>query len=149
MKSRFFPLVLVLGTVPAVAGADQVWREQSRRTIPAEGLAVVVVVENARGRVEARPSADGSLHITALKIARAASSSDAREIARSTTVELERDGNRYFVRVKYPRKESVHVNFWDGFDLSTPRLEVRVEVDVPPAAGVQLVATSGDLFTHD
>src|SRR6185369_5467467 len=73
---------------------------------------------------------------------------DAREIARATSVELGRDGSRYVIRVRYPHKESVHVNFWDGFDLSTPRLDVRIAIEVPAALDVQLVASSGDLFTR-
>lgn len=141
-------LALVLGVAPQSVAADQAWREQSRRTVPAAGLDLVVV-ENARGRIEVRPSPDADLHITALKIARANSGADAREIARATSVELQRDGSRYLIRVKYPRKESIRVNFWEGFDLSMPRLEVRMTVEVPAALGVQLTASSGDLFTHD
>src|SRR5215831_19359327 len=117
-------LVMALCGVPGLAMADQAWREQSQRTVPAAGLDQLVV-ENARGRIEVHPSSDGDLHVSALKIARASTESEARGIAKAASVELQKDGKRYWVRVRYPQKESVHVNFWDGFDLSNPRLEVR------------------------
>src|SRR5262245_5974110 len=148
MKPREAWLVLALCAVPGLAVADQAWREQSRRTIPAAGIEQLVV-ENARGRIEVHPSRDADLHVTALKIARANSESEARTIASAATVQLRKDGKRYVIRVRYPQKESVHVNFWDGFDLSMPRLEVRLSVDVPSALAVQLISSSGDLFTYD
>src|SRR4030095_13687954 len=98
---------------------------------PAEGL-TVLLVDNARGRTRVRPSTDGKLHITARETARAGAEDEAKKIARTASVELSREGSRYVVKVKYPRKESVHVNFWDGFDLSVPRLEVRLAGEGPP-----------------
>ena len=141
-------VLLALTATPGVAGADQAWREQSRRVEPAAGLEQLVV-ENARGRIDVRPSPDENLHVTALKIARAASTSDAQKIARTATVEIEHDGPRYVVRVRYPRHESVRVNFWDGFDLSLPRLEVRLTIQVPARLAVQLQSSSGDVLTQD
>jgi DUF4097 and DUF4098 domain-containing protein YvlB len=148
MSGKWILVVLALGASPASAKADQAWREQSRRVEPAEGVSLLVV-ENDRGRIDVRPSADGKLHITALKIARAATQADAQKIARTASVEIQREGARYMVKVKYPHKESVHVNFWEGFDLSVPRLEVQLAIEVPPALAIQLSANSGDLFTQD
>jgi hypothetical protein len=148
MKARAILIVLALGAAPSLAAADQAWREQSRRVESAEGL-TALVVDNARGRIDVRPSADGKLHITALKIARATTVSEAKKIAQSASVEVGREGSRYVVKVKYPRKESVHVNLWDGFDLSVPRLEVRLAAEVPATLAVQLNASSGDLYTQD
>jgi hypothetical protein len=148
MNGKWLVILLGLGFLPGHATADQTWREQSRRVEPAAGLQTLMV-ENSRGRVDVHPSADGSLHITALKIVRAPSTGEAQRNARAATVELERDGSRYLIRVRYPRGESVHVNFWDGFDLSMPRLEVRLSIEVPTAMAVQLIASSGDLFTQD
>ncbi|HET9325266.1 MAG TPA: DUF4097 family beta strand repeat-containing protein [Candidatus Eisenbacteria bacterium] len=148
MKAKWFLVALALASTPGWALADRAWREQSRREVPADGLSTLVV-DNARGRIDVRPSADGKLRITALKIARAATEAEAKKIAATAAVELQRDGARYVVKVKYPRKESVHVNFWEGFDLSVPRLEVRLAVEVPAALAVQLHASSGDIFTQD
>lgn len=148
MNGRWVLIVLALAAAPRLAAADQAWREQSRRLEPAEGLGLLVV-DNARGRIDVRPSSDGKLHITALKIARAGTEAEARKIASTASVELAREGARYVVKVKYPRKESVHVNFWESFDLSIPRLEVRIAVEVPATLAVHLNASSGDLFTQD
>jgi DUF4097 and DUF4098 domain-containing protein YvlB len=148
MSGKWILIVVALGPIPGSAMADQAWREQSRRVEPADGV-TLLVVDNARGRIDVRPSADGKLHITALKVARAASQSEAQKVARTASVEIQREGARYTVRVKYPRKESVRVNFWEGFDLSVPRLEVQLAVEVPPTMAIQLNASSGDLYTQD
>ncbi len=141
-------LALALGGLPSGVHADETWREQSRRVEPAAGLERLVV-DNARGKVEVRPSQDGSLHITALKIARGGTEAEAERSARGVTVELQREGHRYFVRVRYPRNESIHVSLWENFDLSRPRLEVQLSLDVPPTMALELSASSGDLFTQD
>jgi hypothetical protein len=146
MNGRWVLIILALSAVPRLALADQAWREQSRRLEPAEGLELLVV-DNARGRIDVRPSGDGKLHITALKIARGATEAEAKKLAKTAGVELAQEGARYVVKVKYPRKESVHVNFWESFDLSIPRLEVRLTVEVPASLAVQLNASSGDPFT--
>ncbi|TMQ69965.1 MAG: DUF4097 domain-containing protein [Candidatus Eisenbacteria bacterium] len=140
-------LILALAVAPQGALADEIWREQSRRVEPAEGLDLVTI-DNARGRIDVRPSSDGDLHITALKIARAPTRAEARQIARSLVVELQREGRHYVIRVRYPR-ESLRVNLWEGFDLSMPHLEMRMMVDVPASMPIELDASSGDLSTQD
>ena len=148
MKASPALMVLLLGLAPGLAGANETWREQSRRTVPSTGL-TTVAVENSRGRIEVRPSPDADLHLTAVKIARAPRLEDAKDMARQTVVELVRDGGRYLVRVRYPRGRSTHVNLWEGFGaIGMPRIEVRVTVDVPQRMGVDLVASSGDLYSH-
>lgn len=148
MRTGLLVVLTILGAGLARPAGAETWREQSRRSVPGAGL-TALTVQNARGRVEARPSRDGDLHITALKIARGRQESQAREIARDATVELERSGGRYLVRVRYPRQQSVHVNLWEPFDLSVRRLEVRITVEVPRDLACELVTSSGDLFTED
>jgi DUF4097 and DUF4098 domain-containing protein YvlB len=147
MRASSFILLMAVGLLPGQPVGAEVLREQSRRSVPSAGL-TTIVVQNPRGRTEARPSPDSNLHITALKIARGSRKSDAQEASRATTVELAREGSRYVVRVRYPRRESVRVNFWEPFDLSVPRLEVRITVEVPRGMAVELAASSGDLMTQ-
>jgi putative adhesin len=146
---RLSPFLTCLALVAAgPAWSAEAWREQSQASAPAAGLKLLTV-ENARGRVEVRPSRDPSLHVTALKITRASGRNEARDLARQTLVELGREGTRYVIRVRYPRLHSVHVNIWDGLeDLGAPRVEVRLTIEVPPSLGVELSASSGDLFTE-
>ncbi len=143
---RMLPsIALLLGAVaPAVAHGETL-REQSRRTVDLAGVSTVTV-QNARGRIEARPSPDKSLHVTALKIVRASGAAVARRLAEQTLVELARDGARYSIRVRYPRAQSVRINLFEGFnELTIPRVEVQLTVDVPSGIQVELGGASADL----
>src|SRR5262245_14259217 len=144
--------VLLIGWVtllaPAAAMADT-WREQSRQTVPGPGL-TQVSVQNSRGRIDARPSPDADLHVVALKIVRGSTTESAKELARQTAVELERDGTRYVIRVRYPKSQSIHVNVWEDLgNFSVPKVEVQLSVQVPARVALELSSSSGDLASQD
>jgi hypothetical protein len=144
--------VVLIGSIglliPAAATADA-WREQSRQSIPGTGL-TQVTVQNTRGRIEARPSPDADLHVVALKIVRGSSTDNAKELARQTAVELQREGSRYVIRVRYPKSQSIHVNVWEDFgNLSVPKVEVQLSLQVPPHVTLEMSSSSGDLATQD
>ena len=69
MRWRWWVVVAVLLVPGRWARADDVWREESQKTVEVRGFATVEI-DNARGRVDLVPSPDGRLHITALKIVR-------------------------------------------------------------------------------
>src|SRR5262249_55359407 len=86
-----------------------------------------------------------SLHITALKVVRATSESAARRLADDTIVELNRDGSRYEIQVRYPHSSS-HINLWESMgELTIPRIEVRLALEVPSGVAVELDGASADL----
>ena len=141
--------MLIIGLlIPASATADT-WREQSRQTVAGGGL-TQLEVQNSRGRIDARPSPDADLHIVALKVVRGSTTDAAKDLARQTAVELERQGNRYVIRVRYPKSQSIHVNIWQDLDnFSVPKVEVQLTVQVPPRVTVELSSSSGDLASQD
>jgi DUF4097 and DUF4098 domain-containing protein YvlB len=137
--------VLLAVSIPVAAHAETL-REQSHGTAELSGVSKVVA-QNARGRIEVRPSPDRSLHLTAVKIVRAMEASVARRLADETRVELARQGPRYTIRVRYPGAQSVRINLWRGFnELTVPRVEVRLSLEVPAGVAVDLEGASADLF---
>jgi DUF4097 and DUF4098 domain-containing protein YvlB len=147
MRPRLL-LIVGLGLLAAGPAVAETWREQSRKSIPAQGLDRLVV-SNPRGRIEARGIAGSEVRVTALKIARGRSESEAREAARQTQVELSREGRQYAIRVRYPKTRSVNVNIWDGFsDIPLPRVEVRLVIEVPSRLGLELETASADVLTE-
>ena len=142
------PLGLVLGPGSAAALTDT-WREQSDKVIEARGL-TGVEVENRRGVVAFHRSADGKIHVTALKITRATDREHSLAYARETQVLTAVEDGRLAVRVRYSRRQSIHLSFWDvfsGFEL--PSVEVRLSIDVPDGLAVDVSTKSGDLTTED
>ena len=139
----------LLGLLVRAAGAETL-REQSQQSVEARGVALVRV-ENPRGLVQVRPSADGRIHLTALKIARSSDRAKAVEFARDTRVETRTEAGRYVVVVRYPQRQVVRVNFWDLFrdHYQFPEIEVRLALEVPASLPVSLKTTSGDLETTD
>ena len=128
------------------AGAD-VLRESSSQTAPATGVRAVSV-ENARGAISVTASADGQIHLTALKEVRAGTSSQRRQLADEITVSAGDQSGTYSVRVNYGSSGSFHLGFWDlvnGVDL--PRSDLKLTLAVPPALPVTLHSASGDLST--
>jgi hypothetical protein len=120
-------------------------RQQSRRSVDLSQVATVTV-QNSRGQIELRPSPDRTLHLTALKTVRGPRGSVVRRLADETQVELVREGDRYRIRVKYPKGLSVRVNLWEGFNEHTiPRVEVQLVVEVPIGVSVELETASADL----
>jgi hypothetical protein len=125
-------------------------REQSQQVVEARDLRGLRV-ENPRGLVEVRPSRDGRIHLTALKLTSSRVTSHADEFARETRVETSTESGRFVVRVRYPQRQMLHASlsqFFRGeFDL--PRVEVRLSLEVPARLPVELETTSGDLETTD
>jgi hypothetical protein len=138
---------LALMVVAAEGAADDTWREQSVRVVGRQGISAVEVT-NARGRVDARPSADGQIHVTALKIVRAGDEATRRRLARQTVVEAAPQGGRFVVHVRYPQRHSIRIGLWESLSgVSWPRVEVRIALEVPADLPVALNGTSADLFT--
>ena len=137
----------LLTLLPAASlAADDVWREQSRLDPDPKGL-TGVSVENARGITEMRPSSDGRLHITVVKIARAGSRERSRELAARTTVTTQTQDGRLHLKVLYPKHEAIHVNFWELEDSPHRRLQVRIALEVPKGMEATLSSASGDLYS--
>jgi hypothetical protein len=142
--ARSLAILALLLAVPTAASAETL-REQSRRSVEIPGISKVLA-QNARGRVEVRPSRDRSLHVTALKIVRAADRRTARNLAADTIVELGRDGARYNIRVRYPRIHS-RVSLWEGIgEMTIPRVEVRLALEIPSGVAIELNGSSADML---
>jgi hypothetical protein len=151
MKRTLAIVSLVALTAASAAWAGVTVRERSDRTEEARGLSRLVV-ENARGSVQLRPSADGRLHIAAVKTCRAETRERAQGYAQETRVQAGREGSEYVIRVRYPRKVEVRIGFWDLFKDETwenggplPRVDVRLVVDVPAGLTVHATTSSGAL----
>lgn len=131
------------------AGAQETWREQSQKTYEAAAVRSIRI-ENPRGEIRARPSADGKIHLTVLKTARGRTNETAKQMARSVLVELDSRGQELTLVVRYPQRMNINVDFWDIMaGRPTPKLEVRVDVEVPADRPLVLRSTSGDLITVD
>ena len=138
--------VVLVADRPALA-EDEVWREQSQKTVEVRGFSAVEV-DNARGRVDLLPSADGRLHITALKIVRAGRRERAQEVARGIVVETRLRGDRYVVDVQYQQRRHIRIGLSDLFSFDSrafPHYEVRIAAEVPPGLAVIVRETSGDI----
>jgi DUF4097 and DUF4098 domain-containing protein YvlB len=143
---RTLGLMAVLAiALPAIAGATEVVREQSRLEQDPQGL-TTVRIDNARGVVDLRRSPDGVLRISALKVARSVSASVARDLARGTVVETERNGDEYRIVVRYPKHRVKVTLFSKG---SIPSVEVRLAVEVPDRLTAVVHTASADVTTHD
>ncbi len=155
MKPSPIPALLcaaLLCAAPAAAGVRHT--ERSDRVVEARGIRVLEV-DNARGDVRVTPSADGRIHLTALKIARGRDKAEAERYAAQISVTAGAQGERYAVRVSYPKRVDVRINFWDllagredGDDIG-PSHELRLVLEVPPATELNLKSVSGDLATRD
>lgn len=148
-------LLCAAALAPAVpAGAAVRHTERSDRVLEARGIRVLEV-DNARGDVRVTPSADGRIHVTALKISRGRDKAEAEKYAAQITVAAAAQGDRYAIRVTYPKRVDVRINFWDllsgkedGDDIG-PSHELRLVLEVPPAAELDLKTVSGDVATRD
>ena len=126
--------------------ANETWREQSVRVVDRQGITAIEVT-NARGRVDVRPSADGRIHLTALKIVRASDDASRGRLARETVVEAGPQAGRFVVRARYPQRH-LRIGLWESFaGVTWPRVEVRIVLEVPADLPVTLNGTSADLFT--
>jgi hypothetical protein len=152
VKPRFLALataVLLLPPASLRAGTSTL-REQSQQVVEARGL-TGLKIENPRGLVRVRPSRDGRIHVTALKLTTASEDARARAFSRDTRVETSTEAGRFVVRVRYPQRQTIRVNLWrlfkGGFDF--PGVEVRLSVEAPDRLPVELETASGDLETSD
>jgi len=137
---------LLVGASPAAADRE-VLREQSEQTVEARGFRALEVL-NSRGRVDLLPSPDAKLHLTALKIVRCGSRERAEELGRGIVVETGVRDDRYVVEVRYQKRHSVRISFWDIFKidgLNLPAYEVRVTCQVPRGLAVTVRESSGDI----
>jgi len=141
-------MFLVLWSAPALAGVAP-RREQSTQDVPATGLRAVRIV-NPRGEVVIQPSADDQVHVTALKLVRANSNSEADRMSRELRVDTRVAEGQFVVEVHYPSSQSIRIGFWDLFsDFEVPSAEVRIGVQLPPGLAVQVRCVSGDIHSHD
>src|SRR5262245_24992062 len=148
MKPIAITLLMLASVAPSGLSADVV-REQSRKSVDATGLREVVV-RNARGTVDVRPSTDGQIHIAALKVIRASGRTSAAELARESRVELSRDGTAYLIQVRYPRSRHVQIDIWKGFDDSMiPRIDVELTVEIPAQLLLSVDGSRVDVTTTD
>ena len=138
--------ILASGAGPVIAD-DEVWREQSEKTVEARGLTALEII-NSRGRVDLVPSPDGKLHLTALKIVRVGRQERPAELARGIVVETAARGGRYVVEVLYHTRRSIRFGLGDLFRVngwSYPRYEVRIAAQVPQGLSILVRETSGDV----
>lgn len=154
MKPRIaLALLAVVSAVVARPAEASRWTERSDRDVDARDLKVLEV-DNPRGDVLVTASADGRLHVTAIKIARGRDQAEARGHAREIQVTAGAEGDRYTIRVEYPQRVDVRVNFWDllfsGHDDRDvgPTHQLDLQLQVPEALEVRVVTTSGDVTTR-
>lgn len=152
MSPRTFPVLLCLATLATAAPAYASVRhtERSDRVVEAKGIRTVEV-DNARGDVEVAPSPDGRIRVTALKICRGRDLAEAKRFAAAIGVTAGTQGDRYVVKVTYPKRVDIRVNFWEVVSGRADRddfgrsHELRLLMQVPPATSVRLASESGDL----
>ncbi len=142
------PLALVTaGSRPA--GAADTLRERSDVVLdPAGGK--VLEVENPRGSIEVRRSADGRVHLVAVKIVHGQNRRHSTQTAGQVEVTTDRIEGRYVVSVSYPQRTDVRIGFWDLLcGVEFPRAQVRLEIEAPAALPLRLRSASGDLSSED
>jgi len=138
-------LAVVLAS-PAWADED-VWREQSQKVVEVRGFSSLEI-SNSRGRVDLLPSADGKLHISALKIVRSGRHERAQALARGIVVEAGPRGDRYNVEVHYQQRRNIQIGWMDLFHFDSrtfPHYEVRITAEVPAGLPVLVRESSGDI----
>jgi hypothetical protein len=153
---RFHPVALAVlvacsAALPARADdAPPTLVDRSEKVADARGLAGVDV-DNARGRVQVRPSADGRIHVVATRVFRMGDMASARRYAAQTSVQAGPRAGRFAVDVHYPRRIETGVSFFDFFSINgrrkfqLPSIEVQLDVQVPAGFAVHVSTTSGDV----
>lgn len=141
--------VLVAGG--AAAAPDRV--ERSDKVVEARGLAGLEIT-NDRGETLVRPSADGRLHVTAVKTTRADDAAAIDRLARETSVDLAPLGPTYRIEVRYPKRIDVQVDFWKLFarrdhdEPIVPRVDVKLIVEAPATFTTTFRSASGDFSSE-
>ncbi|MEO7868256.1 MAG: DUF4097 family beta strand repeat-containing protein [Candidatus Eisenbacteria bacterium] len=152
-RSLALALASALVALSSPALAREPYTERSERAVPAAGIRVLEL-DNARGSTQVRRSPDGQLRLTAYKICRAETAERAKDLARQTTVQAGREGNRYVLRVKYPQNVRVQLDFWkllrsDNWSHRLmPRVEVRLVAECPEGIELKLHTVSGDVSSE-
>lgn len=154
MKRSIFTVIALALTIqlPVAARATTSTRyaERSDQVVSAAGVKGLDI-ENPRGLVQVRPSSDGKIHVTAIKLVRMQRHADARKYADLTSVETRSEQGRWVVRVKYPKRIEAKVNLWELFttrgnhDLGFPLIEVQIVIEAPPALTANIRTVSGDV----
>lgn len=145
-------LAMCVAALAAAAPAYAAVRysERSDRTVDAGGIRTVEI-DNSRGDIQVAPSADGRIHVTALKTCRGRDRAEAQRFAAAIGVTSTTEGDRWVLRVNYPKRVDIRVNFWDlisghsDSDDFGQSHEVKLLVEAPPALALRLHAVSGDL----
>jgi DUF4097 and DUF4098 domain-containing protein YvlB len=148
------PLLICLAALAAApAGSSVRHTERSDQVVESANIRTIEV-GNPRGNVEIGPSPDGRIHVTALKICRGRDEAEAKRLAAQIAVTAGVQGNRYVIKVTYPKRVDIKVNFWDLFsghansdDIGQSH-EVRLLLQAPPELALDLVSVSGDLVSH-
>jgi DUF4097 and DUF4098 domain-containing protein YvlB len=91
-----------------------------------------VMVRNGRGDITVRGSESGEIRVTAKKIVKSWSETDADRIAEPINVTIEQNGDGY----------EVHPT---GFDLSSSRIGVDLEVAIPKKSALSVKTDRGDV----
>ena len=147
---RFNPiwLAFLAVTLAATPAPADVTREASRRVVPATGFKALRV-SNLSGSVLLRPSADGQLHLEAVKVLHGSPSERAR-LSSETRVDATEEQGVYVVKVLYQQRARVRVNLWDLFShFELPYADVELTLDVPGTLPVQVSTASGDVESTD
>ncbi len=154
MKRSIFTAIALALTIqlPVAARATTSTRyaERSDQVVSAAGVKGLDI-ENPRGLVQVRPSSDGKIHVTAVKLVRMQRHADARKYANLTSVETRSEQGRWVVRVKYPKRIEAKVNLWELFttrgnhDLGFPLIEVQILIEAPAALAANIRTVSGDV----
>jgi hypothetical protein len=152
VRPRTAPTVMLLAALAlaAPAIASQRYTEQSDQAADARGIRALEA-DNPRGDVEVAPSPDGRIHVTAIKTCRGRDRAEAQRYARDVSVTAGPEGDRYVIRVHYPKRVDIQVNFWEllsgkgDSDDFGPRHDVRLLIQVPEGLALRLESVSGDL----
>jgi DUF4097 and DUF4098 domain-containing protein YvlB len=140
-------MLAFLGPRPAAA-AEPV-REQSDLVLSPAGWKLLEV-ENLRGQIDVRRSADGRFHLVAIKTMHGRTRRQSAELARQVEVTTDRDQERFLIVVHYPQRSDVRIGFWDLLSgVEFPRVQVRLEIEAPEGLPLRLRSSSGDLSTED
>ena len=155
LPERLVPTLAALAALavpapPTQARAAEPLVEQSRLDRPGTGLAGIDL-ENATGLIHVEPSADGAVHLVAIKRVRGDSETRRRELAAGTRVEIDERDGRLRVRVRYPQRQRIEIGWWDllrGRSVQFPDVDVQLSAQIPARVQVTLRSASGDIETE-
>lgn len=139
-------LLAALAALATPALAERTLTQTSQRDFDAAGIRTLRV-ENPRGFTEVKRSGDGRIHLWAFKQVRARNA-DRDRLASDTRLEAGREGDVFAVSVRYPQGPALRITFLELFaGHDTPRVEMKLSIEVPPGVTVEMRSSSGDLRT--